>query len=112
MRLLAQGRPNWQDVEMSALWSGADTRGPLLGTEIPKLRLYGPETKFEQECVSSIPPSPAGQSGVKPGLPRNARQGRKCRLFAHSISSPDTQFAGLEVETAESLRPCLEIFPF
>jgi len=44
---------------MSALWSGADTRGPLLGTEILKLRLWGPETKFEQECVSSIPPRPS-----------------------------------------------------
>jgi hypothetical protein len=34
----------------------------LLPTEIPKLGGYGLETKFEQECVSSIPPSPANHS--------------------------------------------------
>jgi hypothetical protein len=38
--------------------------------------------------------------------------GRNSRLFAHSISSPDSQFAHLEVEIAESLRPCSRIFPF
>jgi hypothetical protein len=38
--------------------------------------------------------------------------GRKSRLFAYSISSPDSQFADLEVEIAESLRPCPRIFPF
>jgi hypothetical protein len=38
--------------------------------------------------------------------------GRKSRLFAHSISSPDSRFAELEVEIAESLRSCPRIFPF
>jgi hypothetical protein len=38
--------------------------------------------------------------------------GRKSRLFAYSISSPDTRFARQEVEIAESLRPCPRIFPF
>jgi hypothetical protein len=38
--------------------------------------------------------------------------GRKSRLFACSISSPDPEFADVEVEFAESLRPCPRIFPF
>jgi hypothetical protein len=38
--------------------------------------------------------------------------GRKSRLFAHSVSSPDCRFGELEVEIAESLRPCSRIFPF
>jgi hypothetical protein len=46
------------------------------------------------------------------GFPRNARQGRKCRLFAHSISSPDSQPADLGAHIAECLQPCPRIFPF
>jgi len=38
--------------------------------------------------------------------------GRKSWLFAHSLSSLDSRFAELEVEIAESLRPCPRIFPF
>jgi hypothetical protein len=38
--------------------------------------------------------------------------GRKSRLSAHSISSPYSRFAELEMEIAESLRPCPRIFPF
>ena len=56
--------------------------------------------------------SPASQSCVRPGSPRSAGKGRKSRLFAHSTLSPDSRFAGLEVEIAESLRPCPQIFPF
>src|SRR6478672_2088978 len=52
----------------------------LLPTEIPKLGGYGLETKFEQECVSSIPPSPASHSRNQLGFPRNARWGRKSQL--------------------------------
>jgi hypothetical protein len=35
---------------------------PVLCSEIPNCASEGSETKFEQECVSSIPPSPASQS--------------------------------------------------
>ena len=38
--------------------------------------------------------------------------GRKSRLFAHSLWSPDSRFAELEGEMAESLRPFTQIFPF
>jgi len=38
--------------------------------------------------------------------------GRKSRLFAYSISFPNSDFADLEVEIAESLRLCLRKFPF
>ena len=34
---------------------------------------------------------------------------RKSRLFAHSISSPDSRFAEIEGEIAESLRPSANI---
>src|SRR5258708_17679438 len=64
----------------------------------------------ETGAISTAPP--ATHSCVRSGCPRNARMGRKSRLFAHTISSPDSGFAGLEVEIAESLRPCPQIFPF
>jgi len=38
--------------------------------------------------------------------------GRKSRLFAHSLWSPDSRFTELEAEIAESLRPFPRIFPF
>src|SRR6267142_2377860 len=38
--------------------------------------------------------------------------GRKSRLFAHSLSSLDSRFAGHETEIAKSLRPFPRIFPF
>jgi len=38
--------------------------------------------------------------------------GRKSRLFPHSISSLNAEFASLEVEITESLRPYPQIFPF
>ena len=60
----------------------------------------------------SIPPAPATHSGVRPGSRRDARMGRKSRLFAHSLSSPDSRFAGHEAEIAKSLRPFPRIFPF
>ena len=56
--------------------------------------------------------SPARQCGVGPSSPRNARMGRKSRLLAHLISSPDSQFADLGAQTAESLQPCPQTFPF
>src|SRR5882757_5415567 len=67
---------------------------------------------FNWECTSSIPPRSARQSGLRQGFPRDARMGRKSGLFAHSISSPDSHCIDLEVEIAESLRPCPRIFPF
>lgn len=68
--------------------------------------------EIAQETGAITTASPANQSGVRPGSPRNARMGRKSRLFAHSIPSPGSQFAELKVEIAESLRPCPRIFPF
>ncbi len=38
--------------------------------------------------------------------------GPKSRLFAYSILSPDSRFAHLKVENAESLRLYPQIFPF
>src|SRR5882757_4569186 len=67
---------------------------------------------FNWECTSSIPPRSATHWCVRPRSPRNARMGRKSGLFAHWISSPDSHCADLEVEIAESLRPCPRIFPF
>jgi hypothetical protein len=58
------------------------------------------------------PPTPARQSGAQGKCPGDAGKGRKSRLFAYSISSPDSQLADHEVEIAESLRPCPRIFPF
>ena len=37
---------------------------------------------------------------------------RKSLLFAHSLWSPDSHFAGLEAEIAESLRQFPQMFPF
>jgi hypothetical protein len=45
-------------------------------------------------------------------LPSNARMGRKSRLFAHSISSLDAQFADFEVEIAQKSPALSRIFPF
>ena len=85
----------------------------LFQIHLPQPRKTGAAySEVQTEFVSSIPAAPASHSGVRPGSPRNARMGRKSRLFAHSISSPDSQFADLEVEIAESLRPCPRIFPF
>jgi hypothetical protein len=53
----------------------------------------------------SIPPAPARHCDVRSGSPRNARTGRKSRLFAHLISSPDSQFGDVEAGIAETLRP-------
>ena len=67
--------------------------------------LYSPSS-------SSIPPAPATHSGVRPGSRRDARMGRKSRLFAHSLSSLDSRFAGREAGIAKSLRSFPRIFPF
>ena len=56
--------------------------------------------------------SPATQPGVRPGFPREARMGRKSRLFAHSLPSLDARFPVVDVVIAESLRPCPRLFPF
>jgi hypothetical protein len=64
------------------------------------------------ECASSNPPRSARHSGVRPGRPRNAGLGRKWRLFALSISSPDSQFGNLGAPIAENLQPRPRIFPF
>ena len=60
----------------------------------------------------SIPPAPATRSHVWPSFPRDARMGRKSRLFAHSLSSLDPRFAEVEAEIAKSLQPSPRIFPF
>ena len=64
------------------------------------------------ECASSIPPRSASHSGVPPGYPGKARMGRKCRLFARSTSSPDSQIDNRRAPIGESLRPHPRIFPF
>jgi hypothetical protein len=55
---------------------------------------------------------PASHSRVRPGFLRDARMARKSWLFAHSVSSPDSWCAKVEVQTAESLRPFPQISPF
>ena len=60
--------------------------------------------------MSSNPLAPARHSCVWPGCPRNARLCRKYRLFARSISSPDSQIGNLRAPIGESLRPCPRIF--
>jgi len=60
----------------------------------------------------SIPPAPATQSYVWPGIPKDARMGRKSRLFPHSVLSPGSQLANLGAPNAESLRLRPRIFPF
>jgi hypothetical protein len=93
----------------------------LVAAKVSKLEFRGKEGKFprhfkgaylNRECGSSIPGWSASHSGVRPGSPRTATMGRKSRLFTHSTSSPDSRFADLEVEIAESLRPCPRLFPF
>ena len=67
-----------------------------------------PIRHIEVRILPPQPPIPAfGQASQE-----DARMGRKSRLFAHSISSPDSRLADLEAEIAESLRPCPQIFPF
>jgi hypothetical protein len=56
--------------------------------------------------------SPATHSCVRSDCPRNARMGRKSRLFVHSIWSPGSKFADVEAEIAASLWPRPRIFPF
>jgi hypothetical protein len=67
---------------------------------------------FIWECRSSIPPRAASHSGVWPSFPRDMRMGRKSRLLAHWLRSPDSRFAEEEAEIPESLRPFPRIFPF
>ena len=45
-------------------------------------------------------------------LPYTRENGPEIPAFAHSISSPDSRFAGLPMEFAESLRSCRRVFPF
>ena len=78
----------------------------------PKFEKTHAETGFDRECVSSNPLAPATHSSVLPGFPRDPGMGRKSRLFAHSLWSPDSRFAELAAEIPESLRPFLQIFPF
>jgi hypothetical protein len=73
---------------------------------IPCLQGICPETG----AISTA--SPAAHSGVQPSFPRDARMGRKSRLFAYSLSSLDSAFAEVEAEIAKSLRPSPQIFPF
>jgi hypothetical protein len=60
----------------------------------------------------SNPPAPARQSGVPPCSPVKARMGRKCRLFARSTLSPDSQIGNRRAPIGESLRLHPRIFPF
>ncbi len=55
---------------------------------------------------------PASHSGVRPDFPRDARMGRKSRLFAHSVLSPASQLANPGPAIAESLQPRPRKFPF
>jgi hypothetical protein len=77
-----------------------------------EIHLIFQRLKLNRECLSSIPPRAATHSGVRSGSRRDARMGRKSRLFAHSLSSLDSRFAGHEAEIAKSLRPFRRIFPF
>ena len=56
--------------------------------------------------------SPARQSGFRLATLRSARKGRKQRSFAFSLRSPNSYFALLAGQIAESLRPFSKIFPF
>jgi hypothetical protein len=47
-----------------------------------------------------------------PGIPKDARTGRKSRLFLHSVLSPGSQLVNLGGPNAESLRLRPQIFPF
>src|SRR6516162_58367 len=60
----------------------------------------------------SNPPAPARQSGFRLATLRSARKGRKQRSFAFSLRSPNSYFALLAGQIAESLRPFSKIFPF
>jgi hypothetical protein len=68
--------------------------------------------KLNRECLSSIPPKAASHSRLWPNFPRDPGMGRKSRLFALSLWSPDSRFAEHEAQIAESLRPFRQIFPF
>jgi hypothetical protein len=59
-----------------------------------------------------IPSAPASHSGVLPPPLGKPKIGRKCRLFARSTSSPDSQFGYRRVPIDESLQPQSRIFPF
>jgi len=67
---------------------------------------------FRASCEGAHPPAPARQSGLRPGSTGNARIGRKCRLFARAISSPNSQIGNIRAPIGESLWPRLRIFPF
>jgi hypothetical protein len=45
-------------------------------------------------------------------LPKKPEKGPEIRLFVHSVLSPNSWFAEVEVQMAESLRPYPQIFPF
>jgi hypothetical protein len=64
---------------------------------------------FEIAISRFDPAAAVRQSGVRPSSQGDTGISRKFRLFAYSISSPDPQFADLEVEISESLRPCPRI---
>ena len=71
-----------------------------------KCLLYSGVSKFDPFQVSQ----PFMHSAC--ASKKAARMDRKSRLFAHSILSPDSWVADIEVEIDESLRSCPRIFPF
>src|SRR5258706_10214487 len=76
-------------------------------------RRFGRIVNVTSHAVKApIAASPARQSGIWPGSPRNAQMGRILRVFAHLIPSPHCQFAEPGPRNAESLRPFPRKLPF
>ena len=101
-------------VALNRLWRkrSGSKQASYAASEIDRCTDPTPGIPVHMHLRSSRLASPARHFGVRPGSPGDAGMGRKSRLFAYSISSPDSQFADLGVEIAESLRPCPRIFPF
>ena len=84
--------------------TGAKVSTPEFRGNKSKLSRHFKGLYLNRECGSSIPGWSATQFCVRPAS-QDARMGRKSRLFAHSVSSPNSRFADVEAEIAESLRP-------
>ena len=66
-----------------------------------------------QSGMSEFDPSQGSQPvRVRPGFPRNARMGRKSRLFAHSTFVSDSRFADLEDGNRRKSPASSAKFPF
>ena len=85
----------------------------LVAAKVSKLEFRGKEEKFPRHFMCEFDPSQVSHPFMRSArLPKRRENGPEIPAFRSFGFISGLQFAEPEVEIAESLRPCPQIFPF